>query len=549
MAQLDVLVIVLYLLLIFAVGWWAGNLQSDETEEGFFLGGRKLPWWLLGTSMVATTLAADTPLTVAGLTCNKGIAGNWFWWSFVVSHVLVAVMLGRLWRRASVVTDAEFCELRYADGGAKYLRKLKAFYFAIPINCIVMGWVFAAMLKVSEAVLPNVAPWQLTGGLLLLTLIYSLRSGFQGVVLTDLIQFPIALGGSVLLAVVAVKKSGGMVAVLEGAVAAKGDTVLEIMPVGGELLPLQTILAYLGVQWWAQKYADGGGILIQRLSAARSERDAELGGLWFTFAHYVLRPWPWIVTGLAAFTLVPEAVALDAERAYAVMLVEILPDGFRGLLIAAFLAAFMSTVDTHLNWGASYLVNDLLKGHFPKKHQGIVTRVTVLFMAFCAIISTLYIDSIASAWEFLVAFGSGSGAVILLRWYWWRVTAWTEISAILASTVISIGVYVWGPEDLSYLYKLLIIVVGSAMVWVPVCLWTSPTPHSLDQFYRQVRPPGPGWRAVTNVSNAPPPVALMPEVVRWLSSLGGVFAGLFGVGFLVLETQSSIHSEQNRLGA
>ena len=539
MVGLDYAVIVAYLLGIVLLGALASRARSLTSVSDFFLGGRRFRWWVVGTSMVATTFAADTPLTVAGLTINDGVAGNWFWWSMAISHVLVAVVLARLWRRAGVVTDAEFCELRYQGGPATLLRALKAFYFAVPINCIVMGWVFLAMLKVSGAVLPEVDPWTVVLVLLCMTLVYSVRSGFHGVVLTDLVQFPIALGGAIVLAWYALDAAGGLEAVVDGAVAAKGEVLIDLFPVGGELLPWESLAAFLGVQWWAQKYADGGGIFIQRMLSAKTEQDAELGGLWFVVAHYVLRPWPWLLAGMAAIVLLPEAVALDAEAAYAQLIVEVLPAGLRGLLVASFLAAFMSTMDTHMNWGASYVVNDLVGPRMELSPQRVrlVSRLCVLAIAALALVATAMMDTIAGAWEFLTAFGAGAGAVMLLRWYWWRVNAAAEIGAMVASTVLSSAVYLLAP-DLSYLAKLGVIVVGSAAVWVPCAMLGSRDPAALVPFYEKVRPPGPGWASVARAAGMPQPAPLGPDLVRWLFALACVMACLLGTGQALLGAPS-----------
>jgi SSS family solute:Na+ symporter len=535
MTWLDHCVILTYLLLIAWAGWWAGRKAEADAKahgdtESFFLAGRSLSGWAAGTSMVATTLAADTPLVVAGLTLTKGVAGNWFWWSMAVSHVLTGVILARFWRRTGVTTDAEFCELRYGGRAAAGLRAFKAFLFAVPINCIVLGWVILAMQKVGSAVLPEVPPGQLTMGLVVMVLLYSLRSGFAGVVATDLIQFPLALGGSILLAWVAVDTAGGLGAVVAHAHATRGPQSTALFPVGTDALPWASLFAFLGVQWWAQKASDGGGILVQRLLATKSERDAEIAGLWFCFAHYVLRPWPWILTGLAAAVLVPEAVSADPEAAYAHLIVEVLPVGLRGFMVAAFLAAFMSTVDTHLNWGASYISHDLVGrfGRVPGSGRRWVNRASVVGLALLAVVTTGFMDSIEGAWQFLIAFGSGSGAVILLRWFWWRVSAWSELSAILASTILSVGVYLLAPE-LSYLHKLLVVVLGSAMVWVPITFLHGPDMDRVRAFHARVKLPGPGWLAID--AQAGP---LGPELRRWAWGTVGIFGMLFGMGWTLL---------------
>jgi len=538
MTWLDHAVIVAYLLLIMAAGWWAGRKRteaklSDPNEsdaESFFLAGRTLTGIAAGTSMVATTLAADTPLVVAGLTITKGVAGNWFWWCFAVGHVLSGVILARYWRRTGVTTDAELCELRYGGPAAAVLRGLKAFIFAVPINCIVLGWVILAMQKVGSAGLPEVDPTHLTVGLVVLVLLYSLRSGFAGVVATDMIQFPLALGGAILLAWMAVDQAGGLGAIVAHAHATRGPQSTALFPVGTESLPWASVLAFLGVQWWAQKGSDGGGILVQRLLATRSERDAEIGGLWFIFAHYVLRPWPWVVTGLAAAVLVPDAVAVDPEAAYAHLIVEVLPVGLRGLLVAAFLAAFMSTVDTHLNWGASYLSHDLAGrfGGAGERARKLVSRGGVIGLAVLAVVASGFMSSIEGAWQFLIAFASGSGAVILLRWFWWRISAWSELSAIIASTVISVGLYLWVPE-MAFETKLLTIVLGSAAVWLPITFAVSPDMARVRAFHAKVQLPGPGWMALD-----PEVSSIRPHLARWAGGVVGVYSLLFGTGWVLL---------------
>ena len=538
MTGLDHLIILLYICAVTYAGWWAGkrgaagtNASSDH--ERFFLAGRNLSGWAAGTSMVATTLAADTPLVVAGLTLTKGVAGNWFWWAMAISHVLTGVVLARYWRRTGALTDAAFCELRYSGNGAAFLRGLKAFYFAVPINCIVLGWVILAMQKVGSVVLPEIPETTLTVGLLVLVLFYSLRSGFQGVVATDILQFPIALGGAILLAWMSIDAAGGLGAVIETTQLERGASSIAMFPAGSPALPWESLIAFLGVQWWAQKNADGGGILVQRLLATRSEKDAAIGGLWFCVAHYVLRPWPWILTGLAAAILVPGAVEADPEAAYAALIIEVLPVGLRGLLVAAFLAAFMSTVDTHLNWGASYLSHDLAErfgGVSPAK-QKLVARISVVVLACLAVLTASFMESIEGAWEFLIAFGAGSGATMLLRWVWWRVSAWTETSAIIASTVLSVGVYALAPEW-AYLSKLAVIVLGSAAIWLTVT-WKFPAdPAHAAKFHEKVLPPGPGWAKFRTPGS--PTRSLGAEMRVWAIGSASIYSLLFGAGGLFL---------------
>ena len=537
MESLDIAIIFAYLAAVFMLGWLAGRKRSTDVAGDFFLAGRSLPWWLVGTSMVATTLAADTPLAVAGMTITGGVAKNWFWWSFIISHSLMAMILARLWRRAGVVTDAEFVSIRYSGPWVGKLRSIKAFISAVLVNCVVMGWVFLAMLKVSAAVLPELSEWQVIGGLLLLTLIYSVRSGFHGVVWTDLAQFPIALAGTVILAVYAVNEAGGLDAVSSAAVVSGGEEALSLFPTSGRLLPIEALFTFLAVQWWAQKGSDGGGILIQRLSAARTERDAELGGLWFCVAHYLLRPWPWIITGLAAMVILPESAAADPEGVYAELIMTVLPVGLRGLLVAAFLAAFMSTIDTHLNWGASYMVNDLLRDRVTPERALLFSRVSVVLMAGLALGATAIMGSIEGGWKIVIVMGAGSGLVILMRWFWWRITAEVELVAVTTSIVLTCFIYIYDPS-MPYLIQMSIVVGGSTVAWVNVMLRQPADPTSLALFYKKVRPPGPGWKAVSLAAGEASPPKLLPPILRWIGVTLGLIASLAGTGWCLISTPS-----------
>lgn len=535
MTTLDTAVIVVFLSIVTGIGLWAGRRRTADSVAGFFLGDRKAPWWLLGTSMVATTFAADTPLTVAGISIRDGVAGNWFWWSLLLSHAFVAVVLARLWRRSGVVTDAELCALRYTGRSAVALRRIKGFLFAVPVNCIIMGWVFRAMTKVAAEVLPGVPVLAVLGTLFGLAFLYSIWSGYRGVVFTDLVQFPVALAGAVALAWLAVDRVGGLEAVAAGATAARGPGAVSLWPMDNGLLPWHAFVAFLGIQWWAQKNADGGGIFVQRLLSARSESDARAGGLWFCVAHYILRPWPWILTGLAAVTLVPDVVARDPEAAYGALVGELLPSGLRGLVVASFLAAFMSTIDTHLNWGAAYVVNDLAPWlrDAPERVRARATRGAVALMGGLAIAAALAIDSIAGAWEIVIAFGAGAGAPVLLRWFWWRITAPAEIAAMVASVALSVGVYVLVPEW-PYSAKLGVVAFGSTLVWLPVALATTPSPAALVGFYETVRPPGPGWRRVARAAGFGRPAAVWPSLLAWAAVVASLLGVMLALGTWLL---------------
>ena len=531
---LDWAIIGAYLLFALAVGVLFSR-RGGRDAEAFFLSGRALPWWLAGTSRVATTFAADTPLAITGIVRRSGISGNWFWWSLVMSSMVWTFFYARLWRRAGLVTDAELIALRYHGRPARVLRLFKACYASILINGIVMGWVIRAMAKLCDVAFgwPDEVA---VPALILLALSYSALAGLWGVVVTDMVQFIMAMAGSIFLAVVSVRHFGGLAelraAVIEVETAPAG--VLNFMPSLAEAgrLAMLTFGVYLGVQWWAGRNADGGEYIAQRMMACRTERDSQLATLWFTFAHYVLRPWPWILVALASLVLFPDLD--DPELAYPKMMVEFLPVGWRGLMVAALLAAFMSTIDTHLNWGASYLVNDLAKGLFGWRLSGPgevwLARAAMLVMASVGGLAAFSIGSIEWAWKFLVALGAGAGLVTLLRWYWWRINAWSELSAMgtsLVAAVVLFNTEPWSAREYEGV-RVILVVLASLAVWLPVTLMTRPVPlDHLQAFVRRVRPARAGWGPLRAEAST---ASLGRAAVGWLGGVVLIYASLFGLG-------------------
>jgi Na+/proline symporter len=518
MQFIDWLIVAAYCLLSLGIGVFLAR-RAGRSMADFLLSGRSLPWWLAGTSMVATTFAADTPLAVTGIVRTKGIAGNWFWWNMVMSSMLWAFFYARLWRRTGLLTDVEFMELRYSGKPAAFLRGLKAFYSSILINCIVMGWVILAITKIGSVALglgevgsvhvPIVdvemaADTLLTISLILLALIYSVLSGLWGVVVTDFIQFAMAMLGSIALAVIAVKHIGGIGNIgpmLNSSIAAPPSALRLAPEPGAGRLALITFGVYLGVQWWAFRNADGGEYIGLRAMACRDDRHARLAILWYSFAHYVLRPWPWILVALVSIVVYPNLA--DPELGYPKMMIDFLPLGLRGLMVASLLAAFMSTIDTHLHWGASYLANDIYKRFIHpgagERHYVLVSRLAMIGIAALAVWSSSVMDSIVWAWKFLIAIGAGVGLVYLLRWYWWRINAWSEISAMICSLITAVTIFLFTPlgaEEYEGV-RLLIIVAVSTGAWLAVTMLSPPTAEeSLMKFYERVRPGGLGWRAI-----------------------------------------------------
>ena len=550
MALLDWIIIGAYFLLSAGIGL-AYAKKAGESVSEFFVSGRSLPWWLAGTSMVATTFAADTPLAVTGMVAANGVAGNWLWWNMVMSGILTVFFYAHLWRRANVLTDVEFAEIRYSGKPAAVLRVFRALYMALPINLIIMGWVNLAMIKILDVVL-GIDPLQAFAAMFVITMFYSVLSGLWGVVVTDFIQFIIAMGGSITLAIYAVNRVGGIDELKARLPEHFGstDAALSLMPAAGaSWMPVTAFLAYLGVQWWATSYPGaepgGGGYIAQRIFSARTERDGLLATLWFNIAHYALRPWPWIITALCVVVLYPGLE--DPATGYLRAVVDLLPTGLKGLLVAAFAAAYMSTIATQLNWGASYFINDLylrfVNPDAPQRQVVLYSRFATALVFVLSGITTYWLyksGSIEGAWRIIIAIGAGTGLVYILRWYWWRINAWSEISAMAAALVVfSILTFggVFNPTDpLEGTYLMLVTTAITTVIWLAVTFLTAPTPQAtLEAFYRRVRPGGPGWRKVARAAGYPdePIAGGSLSWVNWLAGVVTVYTALFGVGKLI----------------
>ncbi len=537
MNAIDWIIVATYVAASIGIGVFFSR-RAGRSLQDYFLSNRSLPWWLIGSSMVATTFASDTPLAITEYVRQEGIWRNWFWWTLAISHVLAAVAFARLWRRAGVLTDNELIELRYSGRKAAFLRGFKAAYFSTVYNFVVLAWVTAAMSTVLSQFL-DIDMKLAVVICMAIALLYSLLGGFWGVVFTDLIQFVVAMVGSIVFAVLAADHAGGMHNIVQQATLVAGDQAIAFVP--GADAPASfwyTFLTFVGLLWWSNHNADGGGYIIQRMMSAKDERHALVGTLWFALAHYVLRIWPWVVVALASMVVFPAIggqIQSDKE-AYPALMSMILPAGLRGLFVAVFLAAFMSTVDTHLNWGSSYIVNDLYKRFVrpeaSQHHYVVVSKVTMLILAVVAGVVALLIESITGAWEFVWAMGAGIGAVLILRWFWWRINAWSEIAALGTSLVLAIGIHVydWLSGTSSPLYtKALIVVGGSLAVWIPVTLLTRPEPAEvLRRFCERVRPPGrwPGQASGGDITRR--------VLVAWVGGVATIYGGLFSVGSLVL---------------
>ncbi|MFH1810859.1 MAG: sodium:solute symporter family protein [Pseudomonadota bacterium] len=650
---LDWLIIGAYVVFVLVLGAWYAR-RAGQGVDTFFVGQRDLPWWLAGTSIVATTFAADTPLAVTGIVATGGIAGNWLWWSWAIAHLTSTFFFARLWRRSGVITDAEITELRYGGRPAAVLRAVKALYFGLFINCLTMAWVIKAMVKISQAFF-DVPALLVIVLCVTVAVAYTVLGGFHSVVASDLVQFALGMAGAIVLAVLVVDDMGGLgnpaggsgsglLPALDRSLRAGGQELQDVLAFAPGLdhptTPFVLFVVLLFVGWW--RYAEGNGYIVQRLAACKNEGHAQGAALWFSIAHNALRPWPWILVGLAALVIYPQlsltppaalilegpgtqvtvrpgsldlirggelvvegappgslirvldqqhplredasghqvalfggfstsaistvvvedtasgqrwqgeglAVQLaDRELAYPLIMGRFLPVGLLGLVIASLLAAFMSTIDTHTNWGASYLVRDVYQRFI---HPGVdeqravlVSRLCIVGMAAVAGGAALVIESIAAVWTFLIMIGAGLGSVSAVRWYWSRVTPHAEFAALIVTTVLALGLQLFCTPTLfgghnplflvevSGWLQLLLVAGASLAAWIPVSLWGPRNDDAvLRGFARRVRPPGPGWAGLREAPSDP----LRPMAWRFVAGAVAVFGALFGLGELILGT-------------
>lgn len=596
----DWIVIAAYLIMNLLIGLYYRRRSSGSTEE-FFVSGRNVSWWLAGTSMVATTFSADTPLLVAGLVAKNGIAGNWLWWSQCLSGMMTVFFFARYWRRAEILTDVEFVELRYGGKPAAFLRGFRAIYLGALMNCLILGWVIRAMISIITVLLGDAiaqgrvlqvsigthslfhytlgAPDRTALLICVLILvpftgIYTFIGGLWGVLVTDLFQFTLKMTMIVVLAWAAVSRIGGIhilkvqlshvddLAHQSGASTGSITSFFPSFHLGWTTdaiwtLPVITFLLYLAVQWWADWYPGaepgGGGYVAQRMFSAKDEKNSLGATLWFNIAHYAMRSWPWIVTGLVAVAvysphggLHPSAeFAAQPEKGYVMVLRDFLPPALRGVMIAAFLAAFMSTVGTQLNWGTSYLVNDFYRRFIVKsgseKHYVVIGKLFIVLLVILSGYTAAHISSIQDAWQLLLNLGAGTGGVLLLRWYWWRINAWSEISSMIAAFIVSLSVQKWwnlsGSGPVVFAKATLITTIVTTVVWLITTLLTKPeSDERLLKFYRRVQPTAVGWKRIASLASDIKPVRdLGANTLDWVMGCVLVYCCLFGVGELVLE--------------
>jgi len=552
LTPVDWAIIAAYFLFNIGIGLYYRARAGASTSE-FFLSGRNVPWWLAGTSMVATTFAADTPLVVTGLVARNGIAGNWLWWNMVASGMLTVFLFARLWRRSGVTTDIELAELRYSGKPAAFLRGFRSVYLGVVMNCIILGWVNLAMVKILMLVLglnKDQSLW-IVIGIIALTSWISTMSGLWGVLVTDMFQFAIKMGMVIVLGVAAVHAVGG-IQVMKAKLGGEGSPFLSFVPdLHSVWMPAVTFCVYIGVNWWATWYPGaepgGGGYVAQRMFSAKDEKNSLLATLWFNVAHYALRPWPWVIVGMASVILYPHLQ--DPETGYVRVMIDYLPASLRGLMVAAFAAAFMSTVGTQLNWGASYLVNDFYRrfidSNRAERHYVHASQAATILLTIISAIVTHYMDSIAGAWKLLIVTGAGTGTVLILRWYWWRINAWSEVSAMAAAFVVSVALqtvfHLDSDNPVQFAYLILITVAITTVFWLAVTFFTAPeSDATLLRFYRKVRPSPAGWRPIQRLApEVPVSHDLGWNLADWLCGCALVYGALFGIGKIILDDMTT----------
>ncbi|MBI4340811.1 MAG: Na+:solute symporter [Candidatus Omnitrophica bacterium] len=519
---------------------------AGSSLEAYFVSNRSLGWWLAGTSIVATAFSSDTPLLITGMVRRRGIWGVWEVWALGISTMLAVFVFAKLWKRANVMTEVELVELRYSGRPAAFLRGFKALYWGLFYNCYIIGvWPVTGMTKVLQEVTGFSRADAIIGSVLIGTL-YTSMSGLWGVVLTDAFQFIWAMIGAVILAVYAVNAVGGLDALSarlqETSLLATIPPLTHEAGTGWLTSPFGWFLGLMLVQWWAWKNTDGGGVVVQRLVSCKDERQAMLSVLWFNVAHYCLRSWPWIITALASVVLIPDHALLsteggvsfiDHERSYPRLITLLLPVGVRGVLVASFFAAFLSTISTQLNWGASYLLNDgykrFINRRASERHYLLVAKALPFLLSAVAMWVAFGNHTIGSSFTWILNLTAGIGPVYLLRWFWWRVNPWSEIAAMSASVPLLLLrplIFRWTGTPPAPPLELLFMVLGTALVWVPVTLATPPVERAtLKQFYARVHPPG-FWRHVAIA--APSRDRLGMDLLYWLLATVGLLAATVG---------------------
>jgi SSS family solute:Na+ symporter len=553
LTTLDWVIIVVSVGIMFLPAIILARRAGKNTTE-FFAAGRQAPWWLIGISLVATTFSTDTPNLVTGFVRQGGIAQNWQWWAFLLSGLATVFFFARLWRRSGVLTDLEFYEQRYSGKAASFVRGFRAIYLGLFFNCVIIGTVSLAASKIA-GILFGIPQWETLAVGAIFPVIFASMSGLWGVMVTDMIQFCITMSSAFAAAYFAVKlpQVGGLRGLFSH-IAHTHPNYLSILPDFSDWKTSAAIFIIpLTVAWWSVWYPGsepgGGSYVAQRMLSAKTERDSVFGTLMFQAMHYALRPWPWIVVALSSMIVYPTVAdighafphlqhkLLADDIAYPAMLT-FLPAGFAGFMVAGLFAAYRSTLETQLNWGTSYVVHDFYRRFLApgrtERHYVLIARiVTVLIMVLAGFVTTI-LDNAQQSFHLLLQIGAGTGLVYLLRWFWWRINAWTEVSAMASSFVVALGFFFADKSGhaVDPNIALLVTVAVTTIVWVAVTFLTPPIDDvTLDAFYEKVRPAGPGWAVVRQRSGAPAsPDSLPQSLLAWVLGLLAIYSALFGTG-------------------
>ncbi len=567
LATIDWVIIGVFFAIVLAIGWVASKTAGKDTDQ-FFLGGRTMPWWLLGISMVACTFSADTPNLVTGMVREDGVAKNWAWWAFLITGMVTVFIYAKLWRRSNVKTDLGFYELRYSGKAASFLRGFRSLYLGIFFNCLIMGTVTLAAIKIA-AVMFGLPPLITVIGASVGVVIYASIGGIKGVIWADFFQYSIAMFGAVYAAIVAVRQPevGGLSELISNPVIQDKLNIVPDFSDTSALIPL--LIIPIAVQWWSVWYPGaepgGGGYIAQRMLSAKDEKNAIGATLLFNFAHYALRPWPWIIVALASLLVFPDLASIQKEFpgiadqylghdvAYPAMLTRLSP-GWLGLVTASLIAAFMSTIGTHLNWGSSYVVNDFYKRFVkPEAKEKELVKVgrwsTVGLMVIAGFFALTILENATQAFDILLLSGAGSGAIYLLRWFWWRINAWTEIVAMIGATLVAFILVLVVPDSAlstdtldAFTAKLLLATGITTVVWLTTTLLTKPeNDETLKSFYQLTHPGGPGWKKVKEkiladgetINGDEKKWDLPAGLLSVLLGCLGIYSALFSIGSFV----------------
>ncbi|NJX15993.1 sodium:solute symporter family protein [Tamlana crocina] len=554
---IDYVLIVLFFSITLFIGFWVSK-KSGENSSEYFLSGRSMPWWLLGLSMVATTFSTDTPNLVTDIVRTNGVSGNWVWWAFLLTGLLTVFVYAKLWRKSEVSTDIEFYELRYGGKPARFLRGFRAVYLGVVFNVLAMSAVTLAAIKIGGIML-GLEPWQTVIIAGLVTVVFSAIGGFKGVVYTDFLLFFVAMTGSVGAAyyLVNLPEVGGMAALIENN---QVTDKLSLLPDFNDTNSLIVLLIIpLAVQWWSAWYPGaepgGGGYIAQRMLAAKDENHAIGATFFFNIMHYALRPWPWIIVALASLVVYPDVASIQQafpnvtesklghDLAYSAMLTK-LPAGLLGVVLASLAAAYMSTISTHLNWGSSYIVNDFyiqqINKNATEKQKVAVGKISTVILMVCSALLALVLQNALQLFDIILMFGAGTGLIFILRWFWWRINAWSEIAAMFSSGIISIllnfttlGTYFFGEESSVFptWAKFPSIVLVTTILWLVVTFLTQPESKDVLQlFYNKIQPGGPGWKKVVDEA-ATENITIVTTKEGW-SVPSGILAMLFGCALI-----------------